>query len=343
VTRCIRHLLLTAGACALLASSGASIASAMPAAVPGQPPRGHTRLGIGSVDPTVFDQLTGHHHDVWLQFAMLGGSWVRWNGIARDINQAAQQDRIALITLSATRESDRAELSPQALATGVDDDVFISYSRQANASGRVVWFRPMQEMNASFMSYCAFNANGTRRPAAYSAWNYRRAYRRIAIILRGGTSAQIDAGLAAAALRPLQATLADPGIPRSGKVAMVWNPQGAGTPNVRGNQPSNYYPGRGYVDYVADDLYEQGGHAYWRGMQPLYNYGKPFILGEWAPWGNDDPRFVSQVLTWVKTHPRTAALVYYQFSSPNFQLQAKPQSLRMYRWLARRAVFQTTP
>jgi len=96
------------------------------------------------------------------------------------------------------------------------------------------------------------------------------------------------------------------------------------------------------VDYVADDLYEQGGHAYWSGMQPLYNYGKPFILGEWAPWGNDDPRFVSQVLGWVKTHPRTAALVYYQFRSPDFQLQAKPRSLRIYRSLAQRAVFQTT-
>ena len=340
MTRCIRHILLAAGAGALLASAGASVASAMPA--PGQPPKGHTRLGIGSVNPTVFDQLTGHHHDVWLQFAMLGGSWVRWNGIAKDINQAAQQDRIALITLSATRESDRAELSPGALVSGIADDVLLSYSRQANASGQVVWFRPMQEMNASFMSYCAFNANGTRRAAAYSAWNYRRAYRRIAIILRGGTSAQINARLAAAALPRLQAPLPDPGIAPSGKVAMVWNPQGAGSPNVRGNQPRNYYPGSRYVDYVADDLYEQYGRAYWKGMQPLYNYGKPYILGEWAPWGNDDPRFVSQVLSWVRTHPRTAALVYYQFSSPNFQLQTKPRSLRMYRALARNAVFQTT-
>src|SRR6516165_2516320 len=100
----------------------------MPRHAPGQPAIGHTRLGIGSTDPTVFDQLTGHHHDVWLQFAMLGGSWVRFHGIARYINQAAQQHRTALITLSATRESDRVALPPQSLASGVADDVLLSYS-----------------------------------------------------------------------------------------------------------------------------------------------------------------------------------------------------------------------
>ena len=102
-----------------------------------------------------------------------------------------------------------------------------------------------------------------------------------------------------------------------------------------------YLPGTRYVDYVADDLYSQNFNAYWKGMQPLYNYGKPFILAEWAPWGNDDPSFVSKVFNWVSTHPRTAALVYFDYAS-TFDLGSKPRSLSAYRTLAARARFNTT-
>jgi hypothetical protein len=76
-------------------------------------------------------------------------------------------------------------------------------------------------------------------------------------------------------------------------------------------------------------------------MQPLYNYGKPFILGEWAPWGTDDAAFVKQVFAWAKSHPRTAAIVYYDENS-TFDLRSKPHALAAYRALAARAMFKTT-
>jgi hypothetical protein len=199
----------------------------------------------------------------------------------------------------------------------------------------------MQEMNGYWMSYCAFNANGTRKGAAYSTGKYKAAFRRIAIIMRGGSRATINAKLQAAGEKPLQAPLSPEGIDASGKIALVWNPQGAGSPNVAGNQPRDYYPGNAYVDYVADDLYAQGGNAYWKGMQPLYNYGKPFILGEWAPWGYDDPTFVNKVFGWARNHPRTAAIVYFDYAS-TFDLGSKPRSLGAYRAQAKRAVFHTT-
>jgi hypothetical protein len=324
----------------MAALAGSAHASTVPP-LPGQPPPGHTRLGVGAEHPTRFDTLTGHHHDVWLRFAMLGGSWTRYRVIASWINKAAHQHRIAMITLSAVPASTRRPLWPRAIARGRADAYFIDYSKQANGTHRVVWFRPWQEMNGHWSTMCAYRANGTRRPG-HSAKNFRRAFRRAAIILRGGTRAEINAKLVAAGIPKLQSPLASRGIVPSGKVAMVWNPQGAGAPNVRGNQPANYYPGKRYVDYVADDMYEIGGRAYWRGMQPLYNYGKPFVLGEYAPWGNDDPAFVSKVLNWVRTHPRTAALVYFQFSRPAFRLSSKPRSLKVYRTLDRRQVFNTT-
>ena len=223
----------------------------------------------------------------------------------------------------------------------LSDGVYISYSQQANGANMPVWIRPMQEMDGYWMSYCAFNSNGTRRGVNYSTGKYRGAFRRIAIIMRGGTKAQINANLAAAGLPALQAPLAASGITPSGQVEMVWNPQGRGAPDVAGNQPRNYWPGGAYVDFVGDDLYSQAFHAYWPGMKTLYGYGKPFILGEWAPWNADDPTFVNEVFTWARNHPRTAAIVYYDESSA-FSLSTKPKSLSAYRAQAARAAFATT-
>jgi hypothetical protein len=334
-----RLVVLGSAAAAVACAGGQALATGTPP--PGMPPSGHIRLGVAAGKPSTFDSLTRHHHDVWLQFDMLGGSWVRWHGVKTQIDKATASHRIAMLTLGATRVSDRHKFSPGELASGKADSIYISYSQQANGTGRPVWIRPMQEMNGYWMSYCAFNANGTRKGAAYATGKYKAAFRRIAIIMRGGTKATINAELRAAGLKVLQSRLSPEGIDPSGQIAMVWNPQGAGSPNVAGNQPRDYYPGKAYVDYVADDLYAQGGNAYWKGMQPLYDYGKPFILGEWAPWGYDDPTFVNKVFTWARNHPRTAAIVYYDRVS-TFDLKSKPRSLSAYRSQAGRAVFDTT-
>jgi hypothetical protein len=331
-------LLALAGAALAGPSTSASGSGAPPA---GMPPAGHVRLGVGIAKPVDFDRLTHHHHDVWETFNMLGGVWVKYGRFGKEIDQATASHRIALMTLGATRVSDRRKLSPGALAHGTADAIYLSYSEQANSRNVPVWIRPMQEMDGYWMSYCAFNANGTRKGANYTTTQYRNAFRRIAIIMRGGTKAQINTELGAAHLRPLQAPLAASGITPSGQVEMLWNPQGRGAPNVRGNQPKNYWPGAAYVDFVGDDLYSQSFHAYWPGMKALYGYGKPFILGEWAPWGNDDPTFVNEVFTWARNHPRTAAIVYFAYGTP-FSLGNKPRSLAAYRNQAARAAFNTS-
>jgi hypothetical protein len=174
---------------------------------PGAPPAHHVRLGVGTASPVNFDRLTHHHHDVWLMFDMLGGSWVKWQKVEKQINEATASHRIAMITLGPTRVADRRHMSPGSLAQGAADSIYLSYSRQANGTGVPVWIRPMQEMNGYWMSYCAFNANGTRRGAAYATGKYKAAFRRIAIIMRGGTRDEINAALHQAGLRPLQASL----------------------------------------------------------------------------------------------------------------------------------------
>ena len=54
------------------------------------------------------------------------------------------------------------------------------------------------------------------------------------------------------------------------KVALMWVPQTTGSPNVRGNQPSNYWPGNRYVDWVGADAYAKFSNAtLWNNLEPL--------------------------------------------------------------------------
>ena len=129
-------------------------------------------------------------------------------------------------------------------------------------------------------------------------------------------------------------------------MALLWNPQGEGSPNVRGNSPHDYWPGPAYVDYVGNDLYAIRGRAWWPGMDALYErYRKPFVLAEWAPWGYDDPAFAQRVFAWVASHPRTAAIVYFDRGWSGgvgtFRLATKPRTLAAYRAAARHPRFAT--
>src|SRR6478672_5508838 len=144
-----RRLIATCCAAAVIGVGGQALAAGTPP--PGMPPTGHTRLG---------------------------GSWVKWHGVSTQIAKATSSHRIAMITLGVTRVSDRHKFSPGELASGKADSIYLSYSSQANAADVPVWIRPMQEMNGSWMSYCAFNANGTRRGVSYSTGRYKNAFRR---------------------------------------------------------------------------------------------------------------------------------------------------------------------
>lgn len=116
--------------------------------------------------------------------------------------------------------------------------------------------------------------------------------------------------------------------------ALVWNPQGYGSPDLPGNSAAAYYPGDAYVDVVADDLYDIGGKAEWPAAERLYRAHptKPFAFGEWGLWGVDDPGFVRQMASFLRTHPRTILATYYSGRPGSvFDLASKPRSLAAYR------------
>jgi hypothetical protein len=218
---------------------------------------------------------------------------------------------IPLLALNAGAYGAHESATPKGLATGQNDEFLFQLNAEIDAwSGDTFYVRPFPEMNGHWESTCAYNENGTKRDAAHSTmWN-RKALARIAVVLRGGTQAQINAKLAKLDL---------PGIDRdlpvtTPKLRIVWNPQGFGSPDVPGNSAQAYYPGDAYVDVIGDDLYDIRGHgATWAAADSLYKAhpSKPFAFPEWGLWGLDDPAFVRAMAKWLKSHPRVEFASYY--------------------------------
>ncbi|MGD0167711.1 MAG: hypothetical protein ABSC51_10580 [Gaiellaceae bacterium] len=322
----------------------AALPFALPLASQASPSRAlqthRVMLGVIDPDPAAFDRLTGHHHSLHLSF-----SWATPGLLAND----AAAGRTSVITLSPSG------LSSAAIAKGAADSTLVEQAQIMNDFGGAVWVRPMPEMNGHWSPWCAVSTGGRSRGAAYSARAFVRAFRRIAIIMRGGSSAELNGKLAQAGLPPLGAgTLtgaanssgAASGTSASGRVKLLWNPQGEGSPNVKGNRPRDYWPGAAYVDYVGNDLYEIGGKASWSAMDALYGaFRKPYVVAEWAPWGYDSPRFADHMFSWARSHARTIGLIYFNrgwsHGGSTFLLATKPRTLVVYRREARWVVFKS--
>lgn len=241
---------------------------------------------------------------------------------------------IPMLALNAGAYGAHESATPQGLAKGQNDAFLFALNAEIDAwSGDTFYVRPFPEMNGHWESTCAYNKNGTPRDAAHSTlWN-RKALARIAVILRGGTQAQINAKLAKLGL---------PGIDRdlpvtTPKLRMVWNPQGFGSPDVPGNAAQKYYPGDAYVDVIGDDLYDIAGHgATWAAAQKLYDAhpSKPFAFPEWGLWGFDDPQFVRDMAKWLRSHKRAEFAAYFSGKPGSvWDLATKPGSRAAYRAL----------
>jgi hypothetical protein len=221
---------------------------------------------------------------------------------------------------------------PEGIAKGKNDAFLFRLNDViANYPGTLFYLRPFPEMNGYWESNCAYNQNGTLRPAYNStAWS-RKAFARIAIITRGGTADEINAKLAKLRLPKITRDLPV----TTPKLQVVWNPQGFGSPDLPGNSANAYYPGNAYVDVVADDLYDIAGHgATWAAAQKLYDShpSKPFGFGEWGLWGIDDPSFVRQMASWAHTHRRLVLLAYFSGRPGSvWDLHSKPGSAAAYR------------
>jgi hypothetical protein len=270
-----------------------------------------TNLGIlGS--PDRFQQLTGQRSSVLHAFI----GWHQPQTISKLIAQLQPLPMLALKT---------GGLPMSSIAAGRSDAFLLELNRAIAEFGSTVYVRPMPEMNGHWNEYCAFNKDGSSRGAQFSTTAFKKAFARIAIVARGGSAARVNAKLR---------TLGLPTVQVASLARIVWNPQGYGAPDIPANSAQAYYPGDAYVDVVANDLYRQATGVAWEANEALYRAhpNKPFAIAEWGLWGIDDPSFVEQMATFVRTHPRVELLAYFN-SKPGslWDLESKPRSRAAYR------------
>jgi hypothetical protein len=239
---------------------------------------------------------------------------------------------IPMIGLSTGGRGGTEAITPQQIALGHGDAYLVALNSAINGWGREIYIRPFGEMNGYWNTVCAYTKSGAVKPGHQTSW-FRKAFARVYLIVHGGPVADIDAKLKALGVPPLAGGADLPSNPMP-MTRVIWNPQGFGDPDIPGNSAEAYYPGNAYVDVVGDDLYDLHGKAEWDAAKALYKAhpGKPFSFPEWGLWGIDDPVFVKTMGQFVRSHPRTEMLAYYE-SVPGsvFDLGTKPASRAAYR------------
>ncbi len=308
------------------------------------PPYGRVFHGVsetieGPHGVKVFSKQVGAHPAVVNDFYHWGsplstGALRRWS------NERSR----GMLSLSSVSSDDPEIITPRQIAVGLDDHYMIRLNQSIAAVNQVVYIRLMGEMNGYWNPYCAFNSDGSARDGHSTRW-FVRAWRRFAIIVRGGSIRAINGKLAAQGL-PLLLRARRNHAPiyasqniRNGldhpRVAMVWNPQTIANPYIHANRPAAYWPGRHYVDWVGADIYSKFASPGVRSALDEFvsRYrGFPVAIGEYAPWDNDfRGTFTRWLFGFARSHPRVRMLVYYRSTTAHNEF-----SIRNYRGARRK-------
>jgi hypothetical protein len=233
-----------------------------------------------------------------------------------------------VIHITTADPSDGHEIvSPRAIAEGAGDEYLVRLNRLFVEKEMPAYVRPLGEPNRCLNVYASYDCGGNLRDSSHTPRWYKRAFRRIYVIVHGGGKrGQIDRRLSEAGLPPLQVDLG--GLPAA-PVAIVWSPLPAGSPTVPQNRPRHFYPGSRWVDWAGTDFY--AAYPEWKALTGLYRRfrGKPFAITEWGVESGDDPAFVRKLFDWVERHTRCKMLVYYQDfgTTSNYRIQNYAASL----------------
>lgn len=250
-----------------------------------------------------------------------------------------RSDTRGVLSLSTAPGGEAEVITPQQIANGRDDHYLLRLNDSIEDSGQVVYIRPFAEMNLHVNPYSAFNADGSPRGGHATKW-FRRAWRRLVLIVRGGKRDRINNRLlelnmpriyrAKSNHDPIYRELEVRKTLDPPRVAFMWMPLTRGSPAVPGNAPRDYWPGRPYVDWVGTDTYAKfSNHTLWANLRRFYNHtkGYPFAIGEYGPWDNDfRGAFTRRIFRWAAKHRRVKALMYFRSVDPvnEFNLQFYP-------------------
>jgi hypothetical protein len=270
-----------------------------------------------------FAQQSGKHPAVFNYFISWRASESSFHWLSYRLADARAQNTAAMLSVA----PEDTGLTPRDLAQGKGDAFLVGLNRLLAEHGEVTFLRPLSEMNNANNAYAPYDLTGRSRGRANAVGQLKDAWRRVALIIRGGAVAAIDAKLRRLRMPAVRTAAAE--LPRTA-VALMWVPLSFGNPEIARNHPRHFWPGGQYVDWVGTTWYSP--YKASSAMHSFYSYPlwrrKPFAFAEWGVWGRDDPGFVRQFFAFVKTHPRVRMAVYYQSAllKPEFRLSAHPGS-----------------
>jgi PKD repeat protein len=227
-----------------------------------------------------------------------------WGSPFRELFRTLTPIPMIHIGTAAKPPGQREAITPLAIAQGKGDAYLEAMRAAITEWGRLIYVRPMAEMNHPVNLYSYFR----KRDAAHAPSAYRAAFCRIYRILHKGNP--------------------------TSRLIVIWNPL-AGLDRGAGPPAQEFYPGDGCVDWVGNDIFaSQVGVASWAANDRLYSAHprKPYSFPEWGLEGVDDPGFVEKLCQFAKTHPRVKLLAYFE-SKPGsrYDLGDKPKSRDAYR------------
>jgi hypothetical protein len=183
------------------------------------PPPGQIFQGVTSKPVSQYIRAVGKHPAVYQEF-------VAWGQYLPGITQDAIAVRARMMIHITTGYGSSEAITPGGIASGRGDAWLIGLQQAIFASHNITYIRLMAEMNNANNYYCAFNADGSRRDAAHSTAQFKRAWKRVTLIMRGGSLTRIDAQLHRLGMPPLR-THHDLPTPRSRCSGSRWS---AGAP-----------------------------------------------------------------------------------------------------------------
>jgi len=313
----------------LLALLALACLPATAAADPYLPPPGKVFTGVtAGFDVDDFVARTGKHPAIWQHFIAWGSPY------QYTLENSRNADARVMYHLSTSKGQNLAErLSPGDIARGRGDGFLVVLTRDLAAVGAPAYVRLLGEMNNCNNPYAAYSCGGGRRDRDHSTKSFKRAWKRVYLVMHGGDVAAIDARLAALGLPAVRAgarTLPAP------QIAFVWAPMTGGAPNIAALRPRAYWPGSKWVDWVGTSFYSR--FPNFSGLERFYKdfavrERKPFAIAEWAIWGADAPGFASRLFDWIADHKLVRMVQYNQGAHAGgiFRLSRYPASARVVR------------
>ncbi len=342
-----RRLKATLGAIVAVFAVAAVVATPA-AALSLVPPKPDVFLGVSDGGSTQefneFTELLGGKHPALLETFhpwgnSLNSAYERWRETGT---------RPILHISTADDQTLRELITPEQIALGDGDDYLLQLNDFFAKHGLPAYIRPLGEPNRCLNVWSAVNCDGSQKGGEHTTGWYKQAFRRIALIVRGGNTLEgIDTTLAELGLPPVNRTKGPPpaSLPAA-PVSIVWSPLPGGSPRVKGNFPGNYWPGARWVDWAGTDFYSQ--YPVWKDLNRFYAgtqwKRKPIAIAEWGVYGEDEPRFAKQLVAWVVKHPRVRMFVYYTGFGPGYNTydpKLYPRTLNTLRLKVRRATFLT--